>query len=263
MTGDRRPGLLASVRSAVEARIALAAGVDVLDLKEPGAGALGAVAPAVARAVAGLARAAGGPPVSATIGDLPFDPRRVVPAVAAMAAMGVDIVKVGVFDGDVPATLAALRPTARAGTRLVAVLFADRRPDLALLPALRDAGFLGAMLDTAGKESGGLRRYLDDRALARFVRAARDLGLRCGLAGSLRLEDIAPLAALAPDYLGFRGALCRAGRDGALDPGRLAAVAKALRAIASSATATAGRQRAAPSRAAPDAPRASTAPAST
>lgn len=29
-----------------------------------------------------------------------------------------------------------------------------------------------------------------------------------GLAGSLRIEDIATLADLGPDYLGFRGAAC-------------------------------------------------------
>ena len=29
-----------------------------------------------------------------------------------------------------------------------------------------------------------------------------------GLAGSLRMDDINPLLALKPDYLGFRGALC-------------------------------------------------------
>lgn len=274
MSPGRRPGLLASVRSAAEARIALAAGVDVIDLKEPAAGTLGAVSLDVARHVATLARRhraasdgkprdAGAPLVSATVGDVPFAPNHVVPAVRAMAATGVDIVKVGLFDGDTRATLDALQPVVRDGAKLVAVMFADRRPAFDLLPGLRDAGFLGTMLDTADKNSGGLRRHLDDKALARFVGAARRGGLICGLAGSLRLADIAPLAALRPDYLGFRGALCREGRDGALDPDRLAAVAKALRSTASSAMATAGRQRALASRTGADAPRANTAPAST
>jgi uncharacterized protein (UPF0264 family) len=286
VTPLHRPGLLASVRSLDEARIVLAAGVDVIDLKEPSAGALGAVSPEVARDVMDLVASPFGTPaapapqgeatiqrrphpeegtsrsegpvskgevasrplVSATIGDLPFTPENVVPAVKAMAATGVDIVKVGLFDGDAHRTLDALRPVAGGGVRLVAVMFADRAPDFALLASLRDAGFIGAMLDTADKKSGGLRDHLDGAALARFVGEARRRDLLCGLAGSLRLEDIAPLAALEPDYLGFRGALCRAGRDGALDSSRLDAVRQALRSTASSATATAGRQRVVASR---------------
>ncbi len=238
-------GLLASVRSLHEARIALATRVDVIDLKEPAEGALGAVPLAVARLVAALPHR---PTVSATIGDLPFAPDRVVPAVRAMAATRVDIVKVGIFDGDLPATLVALKPLAAEGIKLVAVMFADRDPDLALLPRLRAAGFLGAMLDTADKAGGGLRQHLPPDRLKRFVAAARREQLLCGLAGSLAIEDIEPLAALASDYLGFRGALCARDRAGALDPARLDAVRQALRRAASRATATAGRQRATLSR---------------
>ena len=88
------------------------------------------------------------------------------------------------------------------------------------------------MLDTADKTAGGLRRHLDDRALAGFLSAARAHGLMSGLAGALTLGDAAPLAALGPDYLGFRGALCARGRTGALDPARLAGVRAALRSAA-------------------------------
>ena len=54
---------------------------------------------------------------------------------------------------------------------------------------------------------------------------ARQAGLLAGLAGSLTLDDVDPLLALRPDYLGFRGALCRGRRRVAqLDPDRVAAV---------------------------------------
>ncbi|MEX0712176.1 MAG: (5-formylfuran-3-yl)methyl phosphate synthase, partial [Pirellulales bacterium] len=43
--------LLVSVRSLAEARLALAAGVDLIDLKEPARGSLGALDPAVARQI--------------------------------------------------------------------------------------------------------------------------------------------------------------------------------------------------------------------
>ena len=62
------PGLLVSVRSAAEALAALAGGADVIDVKEPNQGSLGAAdddtISAVVRAVAGRA------PVSAALGEL-------------------------------------------------------------------------------------------------------------------------------------------------------------------------------------------------
>ena len=51
-----------------------------------------------------------------------------------------------------------------------------------------------------------------------------------GLAGSLGLADVAPLAELGPDYLGFRGALCgRGGRTAGLDAAAIAEVRAAVR----------------------------------
>ena len=84
------------------------------------------------------------------------------------------------------------------------------------------------MLDTADKASGPLRRALPDAEIAEFVRRARALGLMTGLAGSLKLGDVAPLAAMAPDYLGFRGALCQGARTGRIDPAAVARVRSAL-----------------------------------
>jgi len=216
--------LLASVNNAAEVRIALDAGVDVIDLKNPTAGALGAVADPLAREI--VAQVAGRVPVSATIGDLPLVHARVAQAVRNKASTGVDYVKVGLFgEGDVAGALSALQPLAEDTVQLVAVLFADRGIDLTLLHSLAKAGFTGAMVDTAGKGAGGLRRHADDRLLCRFVGLCRELGLLSGLAGSLGTADIAPLLALGPDLIGFRGALCRCGqRTNVLDPHAVAVV---------------------------------------
>ncbi len=229
-------GFLASVRSPAEALDALAGGADIIDIKEPAEGTLGRVAPASLRAI--LAATAGRRPVSATIGDVPLLPDRVLPAVAETAASGVDIVKIGIFPGDLAATLAALQPQVRDGVRLVAVLFADRVPELArIVPACAEAGFLGVMLDTAEKRSGPLTAHLPPPALADFVSLARRHGLLCGLAGSLRLADIPALASLGADYLGFRSALTTGARHHVLDPAAIRAVRDAL-ALHSSSSAT-------------------------
>ncbi len=246
-------GLLASVTTAAEAVLACAAGADIIDLKDPSAGALGALSAPVIRAI--VERVGGQRPVSATVGDLPMQPDLVGSAAARVGGLGVDFVKVGIFPGgDLDGCLAALGVPARAGRRIVAVLFADQAPDFALVERARAIGLAGVMLDTADKGGGGLRHHLDLDRLAEFVGRARGAGLLTGLAGSLGLGDIAPLAALRPDYLGFRGALCGTGRTSALDPARLAGVCAALRAAADAqpavaaaraATATAGAQRAA------------------
>lgn len=230
-----RPGLLASVASLAEMELALAAGVDIVDLKNPARGALGAWDEVDLVAAVALWRAAGGSTgLSATVGDHALSADAIAPAARRTAEAGVPLVKIGLplpranAGAALAPVLAALAPLARE-TRLIAVLFADQAPDLAVVPLFARAGFHGVMLDTADKAAGGLRRHLGREELSGFVTTAQRLGLLTGLAGSLALEDIAPLAALGPDYLGFRGALCAEGRTGALDPARLALVRDALR----------------------------------
>lgn len=247
-------GVLASVTSVAEAELALVAGADILDLKNPAAGALGALPAATIRAI--VAHVAGRCCVSATIGDLPMVPEVIAAAVASMGALSVDIVKVGLFPGgDRDASLAALAAEASRGRRIVAVMFADQQPDFSLVGRARDLGLAGIMLDTADKSRGGLRHHLDPGRLAEFVTRAREAGLLTGLAGSLALADIPALLPLRPDYLGFRGALCRAGRTTELDGSLVRAVCAAVHgprgrqaAAVSAAMAAAGAQRAAHSR---------------
>lgn len=238
-------GLLASVKDPAEAALAVAGGADLIDLKDPATGALGALPPDLLAAC--VEAVAGRRLVSATIGDVALAAAPVLAGVDRALAAGVDIIKIGLFAGDLDACLAALAPRAAAGTLLVAVLFADRRPDPGVLVRLAAAGFVGAMLDTMDKGAGSLRRHMTTPDLATFVRTTRELGLVSGLAGSLRLDDVPALLKLAPTYLGFRTALCdRTGRAGGLDPAALAAVRGAVQ-TASSPTATAGAHRAEPS----------------
>jgi uncharacterized protein (UPF0264 family) len=215
---------LASVRDAAEARMALAGGAHVIDLKEPSQGALGAVSLEIAEQVVRLV--AGRTLVSATIGDHPLVPEVVAAAVAERARTGVDLVKIGVFDGDAAGTFARLKPLAEQDIRMVAVVLADRTPDPeSLIPIAAQAGFVGIMMDTAGKGGGGLLGHVTLEQAGRFVSSAKEHGLLSGLAGSLTIDDIDRLRSLVPDYMGFRGALCTGGREGALDDQRLRAVA--------------------------------------
>jgi len=219
-------GFLASVTDAAEALLALEAGADIIDCKDPAQGALGALRPAVIRGIVDVI--AGRRPVSATVGDLPTEASGLVGAVGRAAATGVDYVKLGLFRTyGIEEVLAGLSPLARR-YRLIAVLFADRAPRLQILPDLSDAGFAGVMLDTAGKEGGTLLDHVEPGLLRGFVEQARALDLRCGLAGSLGATQIPDLLPLGADYLGFRGALCEQGRRSKLSREALHSIRRTL-----------------------------------
>jgi FolB domain-containing protein len=197
---------LASVTGAEEAEIAAAHGADIIDLKDPAKGALGALGERAARAA--VAAIAGRRPVSAVIGDLPMRADTVFAAASAMAGTGVDFVKVGLFpEAGREACIRALQPLARA-TKIVGVMFADLGPDPGLIRTMADAGFAGAMLDTARKDGRRLLDHMDIPTLREFVAACRSRGIMAGLAGSLETPDVPRLLLLQPDVLGFRTALC-------------------------------------------------------
>ena len=179
---------LASVRDPAEAEIALLAGADIIDVKDPAQGALGAVDRDTSMAI--VSAVAGRRPVSATIGDVPMEPERILSAVEDRVALGFDFVKIGLFPGGDPrACLAALRPLAERAP-LVLVLFADAMPAFDPVAAAAVIGARGIMLDTAKKSFGSLRIHLGMRDLSAFVASAKADGLLAGLAGSLARDDV-------------------------------------------------------------------------
>jgi uncharacterized protein (UPF0264 family) len=199
---------LASVQSIEEAKSLSHVLPDILDMKNPHEGALGALPLPTVREIVLWAK--GRCTTSATIGDLPMQVSALVPAMEAMAETDVDYIKVGLFvDTALSDCIAELGPYISAlDMPVIAVLFADQPIDLALLPNIQQAGFAGIMVDTAKKNGQGLREHWSEDQISQFVTWVKQSGLLCGLAGSLALEDIPQLEALGADYLGFRSALC-------------------------------------------------------
>jgi dihydroneopterin aldolase len=214
--------MLASVADAAEADVVLQLGADVVDLKDARRGALGAVPLDVARAA--IAAVAGRTETSAALGDPPYDEEALLAGARALAAMGVDYVKLAV-DGS---TLHRLGDSLKGLGRdvgLVGMMFADEKPDFALLAKLSALGFKGAMVDTRDKTRGRLMAHLDVVRLNQFCAQCRALNLMSGLAGSLEAPDVPRLMLVGPDVLGFRGALCQAhDRRGAIDPQAVALI---------------------------------------
>jgi (5-formylfuran-3-yl)methyl phosphate synthase len=220
--GDRRGGagemtlFLASVANAAEAEIVLQFGADIIDLKDPAHGALGAVdlehAGAAIRMIARRRR------TSATLGDPPYTREGLVARTRALVEAGIDDLKLAV-DAQTLELLADELKSLAGDVALIGMMFADRALAFDLLPRLAALGFKGAMLDTADKRGGRLLTHLDVARLDEFCAQCRALGLVSGLAGSLEAPDVPRLLLVAPDVLGFRGALCRAhDRGGVIDP---------------------------------------------
>jgi len=201
-------GMLASVNSLEEARLILNTTVDIIDLKQPEQGALGALSTETVEII--VAEVNQQKPVSATVGDLPMQAELVFNAVKSMAATGVDYIKIGLFPGgDWQGTITRLSEITQQGDKLIAVLFADTNLDLSIIESLKKAGFSGVMLDTMDKSKGSLTDLMALSEVKQFVSHAKAAQLLCGLAGSLKQQDIAELKTLDADYLGFRGALCK------------------------------------------------------
>jgi len=198
---------LASVTGPDEAEIAERNGADIIDLKDSRRGTFGAVAPDVVAAT--LAAVERRRPVSAVAGELAMEPDRIVRAAVALAEAGVDYVKVALFAEPQRADCIRALSTLARRVKLVGVMFADDGFDAALLPLMASSGFAGAMLDTARKTGGRLLDHMSIAALGGFIDDCRRHSVMGGLAGSLEAPDVPRLLLLAPDVLGFRGALCR------------------------------------------------------
>lgn len=220
---------LASVRSLAEANLVAGVGVPWIDLKEPSAGALGAVPRAVLLEVA--AEWGGRRTLSATIGDCWEMPVEIPGRVQAVAEAGLNYAKVGLF-AHRPGTslLAALEEACRAPCGVIAVCFAEAPPTAADVDALAATGLAGLMLDTANKQGPGLCQLLAQPALQVFVSRVKARGLLCGLAGRLAPSDVPALLPLGADYLGFRGALSGGlGREATVEHAAAARVAAMFR----------------------------------
>jgi uncharacterized protein (UPF0264 family) len=223
--------LLVSVTDAHEARVAVEGGVDIVDVKNPAEGSLGAPAPGVIERV----REAVPPerPVSAAIGDLPNLPGTAALAALGAARSGAAYVKVGLWGTSTAdaavAVLTAVRDALDGGASVIAAAYADAErvsgaplPPGAVVAAARRAGAAGCLLDTALKDGRGLFEWLTPEALAALVAEGHAAGLEMALAGALRAEDLSVVRSTGADIAGVRSAACHDGcRTAPLDADRI------------------------------------------
>jgi (5-formylfuran-3-yl)methyl phosphate synthase len=239
MTGSGSPKLLVSVLSADEALRALAGGADIVDVKDPGEGALGAPAPRVLSEVVQVV--GGAAPISVALGDLPDLPHTAALAARGAALSGAGYVKVGlrgVRELDrAMAMMGAVADAVGSGVAVIAAAYADGDaldpPAFApaWLPSLVErTGIAGALVDTFVKDGRGLYGWLSESELADLITRTRAAGGSFAVAGQLRPGELRRVDA---DIVGVRSAVCRGGdRTGELDPELVAAAVAELRTLA-------------------------------
>ena len=226
--------LLVSVKDIEEATLVLASSVDIIDLKDPNMGALGALDLNISIEIIRLVK--GSKLVSATVGEHHESLQALVLAIKQRAAIGVDVIKIAISDLFYHADfIDEMLRLSQSIIKIVAVFFADGATDLNLLPKLRQAGFYGAMLDTQHKlgtqhKQHDLLSLQSKQALQLFTLSCQQHQLTCGLAGSLKPQYVDALLEINPTYIGFRGGVCdNLDRKSALNQDKLAQVVNMLR----------------------------------
>lgn len=213
--------LMISVRDEQEAAAALAGGADIIDVKNPEEGSLGAGRPETITAIVKAVQAAA--PVSASIGDVPNLPGTVALAGLGAATCGVRFVKVGLLGARTGAEAANLLDAISSALRmandtvgLVACAYADAALvgslDPLELPEAAAPFVEGCLIDTAIKNGRTLFQCLPEETITRFIQQCHDRGLFCALAGSLQQADLTRALALGADIVGVRTAACEGGQ---------------------------------------------------
>lgn len=213
--------LLVSPRDIPEARKSLAA--DIIDVKKPSEGSLGANFPWVIREIKSISTK----PVSAAIGDFDYKPGGASLAAYGAACSGADYIKVGLmFDGiekasDLIESVVKAVKDEFPEKRVVISAYSDyvRLGSISpfdMAPLVAEAGADLAMIDTGIKDGKSTFDFMDEATLTRFTWKNHDLGIGTAIAGALKMEDIPMLKRINPDIIGVRGMVCGGDRNASI-----------------------------------------------
>ena len=210
--------LLVSVLDETEAREAVEGGVDIVDVKNPVEGALGASLPRIVEAVKKVVPK--NVELSMAVGDVPDLPGTVSLAVLGAIQLGVDYVKVGLYG---PRTIerayCLMKEVCEVvkfygpKTKIVLTGYADFRRVGCLSPQeiLKVAEKVDIdvlMIDTKVKDGKSSFEFLDENELKSFTKKAHQMNLTVALAGSLSKNDVMKAGRIGVDIVGFRSTVC-------------------------------------------------------
>jgi (5-formylfuran-3-yl)methyl phosphate synthase len=213
--------VLISPKNEFEAKAAVDGGADIIDVKNPDEGSLGANFPWVIRQIRSLVPHS--IEVSATIGDFPHLPGSASLAALGAAVSGANYVKVGLKGSKTrDEAIFLMQHVTRSvkeydiKTKVVLAGYADYHRattlDPFLLPEIaRSAGCDVVMVDTFIKDGKSLFDFMDEASCKRFIDKGHLQDLDVALAGSIKLPEIPILKHIGTDIVGIRGAACSHG----------------------------------------------------
>lgn len=208
--------LLVSPTDELDALEAVKGGADIIDVKNPYEGSLGAAAPAMIRKIRNAVKK--DIPVSAAVGDVPNLPGTVAQAALGAAHAGADYVKVGLHgtlkEEDAAYILQRVLETlAEFGCecKVVAALYGDYLRAGTLNPLVlpdiaHSTGIETIMIDTAIKDGRDLFVFMAEDEVASFIERGQEYDIEVALAGSLCGDSFKTAAKLRPDIIGVRTA---------------------------------------------------------
>lgn len=223
MTGHGRLKVMVSVTDYDEVVEALRGGADIIDIKNPMEGALGANYPWITRRI--IHDFGTKTEISATIGDIPNLPGTVTLAALGIGQIGVNYIKFGMLGPKneldarlITKSMARMLIEFKLSSKLVVGGYADYQEhgslDPMLLPRIAsEVRAYGVLIDIKNKGSKTLFDYLSMEKLSQFVEESHNLGLNVGLAGSLKKEDLTKLLSLKTDVMGLRRNVCSMNGD--------------------------------------------------
>jgi uncharacterized protein (UPF0264 family) len=218
--------LLVSPINVQEAIISEQGGADIIDVKNPKEGSLGANFPWVIQEIRSHVKK----PLSATIGDFNYKPGTASLAALGAAASGAQYIKVGLYDihtdaeaFDVMSSVVKAVKSFDKNRIVVASGYSDHSrinsiDPLRLPPIAKKAGCDVVMVDTGVKDGKSTFDFMDYATLKEFVDSAHANGVECALAGSIKFKDIELLKELKPDIIGVRGLVCGGNRNDGIKP---------------------------------------------
>jgi (5-formylfuran-3-yl)methyl phosphate synthase len=218
--GQLRAPILVSVRDPKEAASICDLPFEVMDLKEPLAGPLGACTPAVWSECVQNVDFNGLWSVALGAASDARRTSRFVPDQVSFAKVGPEgfahTSQLRALWDDIQADLSSR-------TSLVAVAYADHAnaacvPPEQVLQAAIDHGISTLLIDTFSKGTGNVFSVLGDARLANLVQTAKQHHCETVVAGGITKQETDRAFHLGARRIGTRGGLCRGTRDGEIDP---------------------------------------------
>jgi len=211
--------ILISVKDKKEASAVIkgsSGGVELIDIKNPEEGTLGANYPWVIQEIKKVVPKS--MKIAASIGDLDFKPGFASLAAYGASFLGLDYITASIFnvknENEVEEIESSIFKSMRLNNEKTELIIAGYA-DYGRIETVNPFDFIGrlrfasmVMLDTAIKDGKNIFSFFSKQELLEFKQKCRKKNMKFILAGSLREADLKDAVKISPDYLGFRGIVC-------------------------------------------------------